>query len=51
MDKHYIIISSSFADSTRIALDITEAQLLNSEAIAKSMVSCKQCQTISNPFG
>ena len=34
MVKHYIIMSSSYTDGTRVALDITEVGLLNSEAIA-----------------
>lgn len=34
MVKHYIIMSSSYTDGTRIALDITDVSLLNSEAIA-----------------
>lgn len=33
MAKHYIIMSSSYTDGTRIALDITEDTLLNSERI------------------
>lgn len=33
MAKHYIIMSSSYTDGTRVALDITEGSLLNSEAI------------------
>ena len=42
MAKHYIIMSSSYADGTRIALDITEDRLLNSEAIAKIIQDIKQ---------
>lgn len=42
MIKHYIIMSSSYTDGTRIALDITEDRLLNSEAIAKIIQDIKQ---------
>lgn len=35
MVKHYIIMSSSYTDGTRIALDITEESLLNSVEIKK----------------
>lgn len=34
MTKHYIIMSSSYTDGTRIALDITEVRSLNREVIA-----------------
>ena len=34
MVKHYIIMSSSYTDGTRVALDITEVSLLNREEIA-----------------
>ena len=42
MAKHYIIMSSSYTDGTRVALDITEDRLLNSEAIAKIIQDIKQ---------
>lgn len=42
MVKHYIIMSSSYTDGTRVALDITEGSLLNSEAIAKIIQDIKQ---------
>lgn len=43
MAKHYIIMSSSYTDGTRIALDITETtRLLNSEAIEKIIQEIKQ---------
>lgn len=41
MAKHYIIMSSSYTDGTRIALDITEAGLLNSEAISEIIKEIK----------
>lgn len=41
MAKHYIIMSSSYTDGTRVALDITEASLLNSEAIAEIIKDIK----------
>jgi len=44
MVKHYIIMSSSYTDGTRVALDITEASLLNSESISKIIQSIqKRC--------
>ena len=42
MVKHYIIMSSSYTDGTRVALDITEVSQLNSEAIAKIIQDIKQ---------
>lgn len=42
MVKHYIIMSSSYTDGTRVALDITEVSLLNSTAIAKVIQDIKQ---------
>lgn len=42
MVKHYIIMSSSYTDGTRVALDITEDRLLNSESIAKIIQDIKQ---------
>lgn len=42
MVKHYIIMSSSYTDGSRVALDITEDRLLNSEAIAKIIQDIKQ---------
>lgn len=42
MVKHYIIMSSSYTDGTRVALDITEAGLLNSDAIAEIMEEIKR---------
>lgn len=42
MAKHYIIMSSSYTDGTRVALDITEDSLLNSHAIAKIIEEIKQ---------
>ena len=35
MIKHYIIMSSSYTAGTRIALDITDAKLLNSQTLEK----------------
>ena len=40
--KHYIIMSSSYTDGARVALDITEASQLNSDAIAKIIREIKQ---------
>lgn len=42
MVTHYIIMSSSYIDGTRIALDITEKYLLNGKEIAKIIQSIKQ---------
>lgn len=42
MVKHYIIMSSSYTDGTRVALDITEINLLNSKAITKIIQNIKQ---------
>ena len=42
MAKHYIIMSSSYTDGTRVALDITEEGLLNREAIADIIKDIKQ---------
>ena len=42
MVKHYIIMSSSYTDGTRVALDITEGSLLNSKAIAEIIKEIKQ---------
>lgn len=42
MVKHYIIMSSSYTDGARVALDITEASQLNSDAIAKIIREIKQ---------
>ena len=42
MAKHYIIMSSSYTDGTRVALDITEIGLLNSEAISEIIKEIKQ---------
>lgn len=42
MIKHYIIMSSSYTDGTRVALDITEVSLLNSTVIEKIIQDIKQ---------
>ena len=42
MVKHYIIMSSSYTDGTRIALDITKANMLNSERITEIIQDIKQ---------
>ena len=42
MAKHYIIMSSSYTDGTRVALDITEERFLNIETIAKIIQDIKQ---------
>lgn len=42
MAKHYIIMSSSYTDGTRVALDITETVRLNSDAIAKIIREIRQ---------
>lgn len=42
MVKHYIIMSSSYTDGTRVALDITDVSQLNSDAIAKIIEEIKQ---------
>lgn len=42
MVKHYIIMSSSYTDGTRVALDITEVGLLNSDAITRIIQDIKQ---------
>jgi len=41
MVKHYIIMSSSYTDGTRVALDITECSLLNSSEIKKIIQEIK----------
>lgn len=41
MVKHYIIMSSSYTDGTRVALDITEGSLLNSIEIKKIIQEIK----------
>ena len=40
--KHYIIMSSSYTDGTRVALDITEDSLLNGAAIAEIIQKIRQ---------
>ena len=42
MAKHYIIMSSSYTDGTRVALDITGERLLNSKVIAQIIQDIKQ---------
>ena len=42
MVKHYIIMSSSYTDGTRVALDITDDSLLNGSAIAEIVRDIKQ---------
>lgn len=42
MAKHYIIMSSSYTDGTRVALDITEVGLLNGEAISEIIKDIRQ---------
>lgn len=42
MAKHYIIMSSSYTEGTRVALDITETERLNSDAIAKIIREIRQ---------
>lgn len=42
MAKHYIIMSSSYTDGTRVALDIKEVDSLNSEKIAEIIQRIKQ---------
>ena len=42
MIKHYIIMSSSYTDGTRVALDITDESLLNSEAIGAMLKEIKR---------
>lgn len=42
MARHYIIMSSSYTDGTRVALDITEVSLLNSETIAEIIKDVKR---------
>lgn len=41
MVKHYIIMSSSYTDGIRIALDITEDRFLNSEQIRRTIQKIK----------
>ena len=41
MIKHYIIMSSSYSDGTRIALDIAEEKLLNQQTIKKIIEDIK----------
>lgn len=41
MAKHYIIMSSSYTDGVRIALDITEERLLNSKVITQMIQDIK----------
>lgn len=41
MAKHYIIMSSSYTDGARVALDITEETLLNSGAISEIIKAIK----------
>lgn len=54
MVKHYIIMSSSYTDGTRVAMDITEDKLLNSESIGKIIQEikdgCDQDVPISTHF-
>lgn len=55
MVKHYIIMSSSYTDGTRVALDITEGSLLNSKAIAKIIQDIKQshgqrCSSVNTSY-
>lgn len=42
MAKHYIIMSSSYTDGTRVALDITDIGMLNSESISEIIEDIKQ---------
>ncbi len=42
MVKHYIIMSSSYTDGTRIALDITDGSLLNSQTITEIIQDIKR---------
>lgn len=42
MVKHYIIMSSSYTDGTRVALDITDMALLNSQTISAIINDIKQ---------
>lgn len=42
MVRHYIIVSSSYTDGSRVALDITEATSLNPETILKIINVIKQ---------
>lgn len=42
MVRHYIIVSSSYTDGTRVALDITDERLLNNEIIAKTIDKIKK---------
>ena len=42
MIKHYIFMSSSYTDGTRVALDITDESLLNSEAIGAMLKEIKR---------
>lgn len=41
MVKHFIIMSSSYTDGTRVALDITDELLLNGESIAETISAIK----------
>lgn len=54
MTKHYIIMSSSYSDGKRIALDITEETLLNSQEIEKIIgdikSSCDEDVPLSTHF-
>lgn len=42
MYKHYIIMSSSYTEGTRVALDITDTGLLNAEAIERIIDDIKK---------
>lgn len=50
MVKHYIIMSSSYTDGTRVALDITEATKLNTDAIMKIIKEIRHVCGIDVPL-
>lgn len=54
MTKHYIIMSSSYSDGTRIALDITDASSLNTQSINSIIenikMSCDRDVPLSTHF-
>lgn len=43
MVKHYVIMSSSYTEGTRIALDITDERELSIEKISKTIQDIKRC--------
>ena len=51
MIRHYIIMSSSYTEGTRIALDIVEESKLNKESIAGILKEIKETWAVTAPAG